>query len=106
VIQIARRRDLPAVFFKVEERTRGVDISNLNHFRGDGVYRRSNHAADRCSGPGSSLGHAGSRLCLYGTALDPLLAPLKDERQECLLIGVDQKGPTDGQSDAVDPKPT
>jgi hypothetical protein len=26
-----------------------------------------------------------------------------DEHQKCLLIGVDQKGPTGGQSDAVDP---
>jgi hypothetical protein len=33
------------------------------------------------------------------------LAPLKhaDERQECLLLGVDRKGPADGQGDAVDP---
>jgi hypothetical protein len=34
------------------------------------------------------------------------LAPLKhaDERQECLLLGVDRKGPADGQGDAVDPE--
>ena len=35
----------------------------------------------------------------------PLLAPLKhaDERQECLLLGVDRKGLADGQRDAFGP---
>jgi len=35
-----------------------------------------------------------------------LLAPLKraDERQKCLLIGMDRKGLADGQSDANDPQ--
>jgi hypothetical protein len=34
-----------------------------------------------------------------------LLARLRraDEQQECLLIGVDRKGPADGRSDAIDP---
>ncbi len=38
----------------------------------------------------------------------PPLARLRhaDEHQECLLIGVDRKGPADGQSDAIDPKAT
>jgi hypothetical protein len=29
-----------------------------------------------------------------------------DEHQECPLIGVDRKGPADGQSDAIDPEQT
>ena len=29
-----------------------------------------------------------------------------DEPQDCLLIGVDRKGPAHGQSDAIDPKET
>jgi hypothetical protein len=52
--------------FMIGEGTRNVYISNLNHLRGDGVYRRSNRVADRYSGPGSSFGHAGSRVRIHG----------------------------------------
>src|ERR1700687_4361688 len=55
VIQVARRRSLPAASFTMEERTRDVDISNLDHFRSDGVYRPSRRVADRYSGPGPSV---------------------------------------------------
>jgi hypothetical protein len=38
----------------------------------------------------------------------PLLARLRQavEHQECPLIGIDRKGPADGQSDAIDPQPS
>lgn len=35
-----------------------------------------------------------------------LMSAFTDQRQVCLLLGVDRKGPADGQSDAVDPKRT
>jgi adenylate cyclase len=62
------RRDLSAASFAIDERTRDVDISNFNHLHGDGVCRRASRAADRYSGPGSSLGHAGRSAYMDATS--------------------------------------